>query len=190
MAGLVLPQVHPLAYFCILKALESYNPALLSEVSRKLKVSLESTQSVSEAARRLSEVPFKELISLLASQPCYSQVSRLAGELAYSECFRSFVFEGYCSVIRHAVDELKRIFPMLAVEVDSSSAPYLKIKKSPLVVATSAEPTCGFICGFIESAFKMSGMNRVKIIESICRSANPEAKACIFEVFGHGARNY
>ncbi len=178
----MLPRTHSVVYYSLLEALGRYDPDALSEALRELRISGDSLIRWKEIDKFLSERPVRELISLIADHPSFLEISRVAGQSAFSYLGAGIRRHHTKSVLRLALRALQGLIPHLKHEVIAGKNAGVRVKNSPFAVSGTAKPTCGFVAGFLTSAFISAGAPEKSVAETLCASVEPNSRTCLFEV--------
>lgn len=180
-----LRKAHPLAYYSFLQALRRYDTSSFARVQNKLGVDLSKVASLVNTHLKLSEAPLRELTSLIVHESSYADIAFFAGEYAFSASNFSISGASVRATLLSALGFLKEVLPGISYEVSSFRVPSVKLFDSPFVVRMSASPTCGFIAGFLTSAFIQADTPQRRVVETFCASVEPHSTFCHFEVVNH-----
>jgi predicted hydrocarbon binding protein len=177
-----LPRSHPVAYLTHILAMGKFDPVYARFVEGELHVDTNSLGGLAGKPLELSDYPLRELISLLAKHLRFQDATQLAGKSAFSQLGITISSSSHFEVLFQGVKHLKRILPSTRCTIEEYPALSLLVRNSPFVVDMSAGKTCGFVSGFLTSAFINAGMPKLRVVESICRSMDNDGKFCLFEV--------
>ncbi len=179
---LTLSRVHPIVLHSYLQALWRYDPDALKNVCDELRVNPSSISALAKSDKALSDYPVRSLISIIFLHPKFDDISRLAGDLATSECGADKKGGNTIEILSVALSSLVKLLPSIKYEFVRLPSLGLRIKDSPFVISESASPTCGFISGFLSSILVMANARQKCVYETMCVSTNFEAKECLFEI--------
>ena len=191
--AVALHQVAPIVYSSFWQGLSRYDPDCFRGLLDELHTSKEAVLRVTSIPRTLSDVPLRGLLRHLYSLESYPSISRLAGQIAFTDSAPQWSRPAFIrppgrsvrAVVAQALKLLTSLMPEVRYrQTRRGGGGIFQLQGLPFVMPGLGRRTCGFASGFIAAALTMNELPGLRVEEEACMSANENLRACVFEAGG------